>query len=156
MKRSPLPFYIVFFLSGASALAFETLWFRLAGLALGNSVWAGSMVLSSFMAGLALGNLFAGRFGHRVKNPIRMYGLLEIVIGAAGVALVLLLPQFNSILAPVLRPWIDRPEILNPLRLGISFALMLPATMAMGATLPLMIKGLKSADVQFGERLGRL
>ena len=48
----------VFFLSGAAALVFETLWFRQAGLAFGNSVWASSLVLSSFMAGLALGAWF--------------------------------------------------------------------------------------------------
>ena len=43
----------IFFLSGASALVLENLWFRQAGLAFGNSVWASSLVLSSFMAGLA-------------------------------------------------------------------------------------------------------
>ena len=36
----------IFFLSGASALVFETLWFHQAGLAFGNSVWASSLVLS--------------------------------------------------------------------------------------------------------------
>ena len=44
----------VFFLSGAAALLFETLWFHQAGLAFGNSVWASAIVLSSFMAGMAL------------------------------------------------------------------------------------------------------
>ena len=42
-----------FFASGASGLVFETLWFHEAGLALGNSVWASSLVLSGFMGGLA-------------------------------------------------------------------------------------------------------
>ena len=52
---------LLFFLSGAAALLFETLWFRLATLAFGNSVWASSLVLSSFMMGLALGNAWAAR-----------------------------------------------------------------------------------------------
>jgi spermidine synthase len=43
--------YAIFFLSGGSALLFETLWFHQAGLAFGNSVWASSVVLSSFMIG---------------------------------------------------------------------------------------------------------
>src|SRR5687767_7906508 len=50
---------VIFFLSGAAALLFETLWFRLAGLVFGNSVWAASLVLASFMGGLALGNTAA-------------------------------------------------------------------------------------------------
>jgi len=49
-------FCVVLFLSGTGALIFETLWLRLSGLAFGNSVWAAALILSSFMAGLALGN----------------------------------------------------------------------------------------------------
>jgi spermidine synthase len=156
VRRSLLLFYVIFFLSGVSALTFETLWFRQAGLALGNSVWAGSMVLASFMAGLALGNLVAGRFGHRCSRPILMYGILEIIIGICGVALVVFYPSFNSFLVPVLRPLIDQPLIINPIRLGVGFVSMLPATVAMGATLPLMVKGLRSRDDRFGDMLGRL
>jgi hypothetical protein len=44
-------------LSGAAALVFENLWFRQAGLAFGNSVWASSLVLASFMGGMFLGSL---------------------------------------------------------------------------------------------------
>jgi hypothetical protein len=46
----------VLFLSGTGALIFEILWLRFSGLAFGNSVWAAALILSSFMAGLALGN----------------------------------------------------------------------------------------------------
>src|SRR4030095_7186141 len=49
----------VLFLSGTGALIFDTLWLRLSGLAFGNSVWAAALILSSFMAGLALGNAIA-------------------------------------------------------------------------------------------------
>ena len=55
---------LIFFLSGASALIFESLWFRLAGLSLGNSVWSASLVLAAFMGGLALGNGIVARL-HR-------------------------------------------------------------------------------------------
>jgi hypothetical protein len=151
-----LVFYFIFFCSGASALIFETLWFRQAGLTFGNSVWAGSMVLASFMAGLALGNLFAGRFGHKSKQPIRAYGKLEFLIGAFGLGLVLLFPQFNARFAPLFEPYLEQPLILNPLRLGLGFMLMLPATMAMGATLPFMVRGLSAKNSRFGVRLGKL
>ena len=53
------PLCLIFLVSGASALIFETLWFYQAGIALGNSVWASSLVLAGFMGGLALGNLAA-------------------------------------------------------------------------------------------------
>src|SRR5262249_28380666 len=63
----------IFLVSGAAALLYETLWFRGAGLLLGNSVWASSLVLSSFMGGLALGNGIAARYGARALRPIRVY-----------------------------------------------------------------------------------
>lgn len=148
--------YLVFFCSGMSALVFETVWFRQAGLVLGNSVWASSMVLASFMAGLALGNLVAGQFGRRCRFPVRIYGILEVLIGAVGVGLVLGFPHLNSWLVPVLRPYADQLLLLNSMRLAVSFGLMLIPTVAMGATLPLMVSGLTAQDSRFGEQLGRL
>jgi len=80
----------LFLLSGTSALLFETLWLRLAGLAFGNSVWASSLVLSSFMAGLAVGNLLVPRLARRwpAGAMLRGYALLELLIGISGLALV--------------------------------------------------------------------
>jgi hypothetical protein len=52
-------FSALLFLSGTGALIFETLWLRLSGLAFGNSTWAAALILSSFMADLALGNAIA-------------------------------------------------------------------------------------------------
>lgn len=146
----------LFFASGASALLFETLWFRQAGLVFGNSVWASTLVLSSFMAGLALGNGLTARFGGRARRPIRVYGLLELIVAGTGVALVLLLPALTGLLAPLFRPFIDVPWVINPLRLGVSFGLLaIPAT-AMGATLPILVRALSAADPNFGHVLGRL
>jgi spermidine synthase len=63
---------VILFFSGAAGLLFETLWFRVAGLTLGNSVWASNIVLASFMAGLAAGNAIAARHGERVRRPLRV------------------------------------------------------------------------------------
>ena len=75
----------VFFASGASALIFETLWFRQAGLAFGNSIWASSLVLSGFMAGLALGNALVARAGARLSNPVRAYAFAEAAIALKAI-----------------------------------------------------------------------
>src|SRR5262245_19356526 len=145
-----------FFVGGASALLFETLWFRQAGLAFGNSVWASSLVLSSFMAGLALGNGLCARYGDRLRHPIRAYAIVEIVVGLAGGALVYLLPHLGLQFAPLLRPLLDRPWILNPLRFVIAFLALLIPSSAMGFTLPLLTKALTARTTQFGAALGSL
>ena len=148
--------YTVFFASGASALIFETLWFRQAGLALGNSVWASSLVLAGFMGGLALGNAVAARYGGRLGNPVRAYAAAEAVIAITGVGLVSLFPILGVALAPWFGPLIDLPWILNPLRLVIAFLLLLIPSTAMGITLPLLTKALMGHDPHFGAVLGRL
>ncbi len=62
------PLCLAFFASGCSALLLETLWFRETGLLLGNSVWATSLVTSSFMGGLAVGNALAARWAWGLKD----------------------------------------------------------------------------------------
>src|SRR6267378_6174420 len=82
----------VLFLSGTGALIFETLWLRLSGLAFGNSVWAAALILSSFMAGLALGNAFAASSRIRRWRPLHLYALLEVGVAVLGCSLVFLIP----------------------------------------------------------------
>jgi predicted membrane-bound spermidine synthase len=146
----------VFFLSGLSALVFETLWFRLAGLTFGNSVYASSVVLASFMCGLAIGNALAARYGDQLARPVRSYAILEVVIGAMGFGLVVLFPHLNTLMAPAFRPVADTPVALNLMRLTVGFALMVVPASAMGATLPFMVRGLGGKDRPFTRRLGLL
>lgn len=152
----PLLLSAVFFLSGASALIFETLWFRQAGLAFGNSVWASSLVLAGFMAGLALGNAVAARLGPRFTKPVRAYAIAETAIAVTGVGLVYLFPSVGAALAPAFRPLIDLPWLLNPLRLIVAFVLLLVPSTAMGITLPLLTRALTRGTRSFGVALGRL
>jgi predicted membrane-bound spermidine synthase len=146
----------IMFVSGAAALIFETLWFRQAGLAFGNSVWASSLVLASFMAGLALGNGCVARFGARIRRPVRFYAWLELAIAAWGIAVVWILPHLAGWLAPLWRSLLESPWLLNLVRLLLAFLLLLIPATAMGATLPVLVKALRVRDPNFGSVLGRL
>ena len=146
----------VFFLSGVAALLFENLWFRQAGLAFGNGVWAQSLVLASFMAGLALGNLLAASREQDLTRPLRAYARLEIVIAFTGIVLVFALPAIGATLSLVLQPLAERPVLVNAARLSVAFALLAVPTTAMGLTLPLLTKALARLGRGFGENLGAL
>ncbi|MCP4007460.1 MAG: hypothetical protein GY725_25050 [bacterium] len=147
---------LIFAMSGASALAFEALFFRLAGLVLGNSVWAVSIVLCSFMAGLSLGSAVAGRVGDGLRAPLRMYALAELAIAASGVGLVALLPGISASTAGFLGTFADSPALLGFLRLSGGFALLVVPAAAMGTTLPLLVRALSARDPNYGRTLGRL
>ena len=146
----------VFFVSGMSALIFETLWFHQASLAFGSSVWASSLVLSGFMGGLALGSVTAVWKGHRLGPPVRTYAVLEAVIAVSGVALVYFLPSLGTLTTPLLRPVMEHPWVLNPARLLLAFVVLLIPSTAMGLTLPLLTEALVAADPSFDRALGRL
>ena len=146
----------MFFLSGAGALAMETVWFSQAGLVLGNSVWSAALVVAAFMAGLALGNAVAISLVRRWTDLVRGYALVEAAAALSGALLAAAFPLLPALFRPLLAPLVDQPAALNAARLGIAFALMaLPAT-ALGATLPLLAKPLERLTGSYGFALGRL
>src|SRR5437016_12304018 len=86
----------VLFLSGIGSLIFETLWLRLSGLTFGNSIWSAALILSSFMAGMALGNAFAASSRVQRWRPLRVYAFLELVIAFLGCTIVFGLPLLGE------------------------------------------------------------
>src|SRR6266853_500469 len=89
--------YVIFFLSGATGLVYEVIWVRLTGLVVGNTSQAISIVLCAFMAGLALGRRTLGQYADRSKNPLRLYGLLEIGIGLSAALVPLVFRALDSV-----------------------------------------------------------
>ena len=61
---------LLFFMSGASALVYQVVWLRLLSLVFGVTVYAASAVLTSFMAGLALGSWGGGKLADRLRSRI--------------------------------------------------------------------------------------
>ena len=153
--RERLLLSVIVLWSGATALLFETLWFRLVGLALGISVATASLVLTSFMAGMAAGSALAARIGDRVSRPLRAYAALELLIGASGASLLLALPASAPLLAPLLQPLLGTPA-LGLVRLSVSGLLLFLPSVGMGATLPLLVRAFSAGGQRFGASLGWL
>jgi len=147
---------VALLLSGAAALVFETLWFRATSVVFGSSVWASSLVLAGFMTGLALGNAVALRLGPRLRRPLVVYAALEAVVAVSGFGLVLLLPDLAGWAAPLFRSVGERAWLINPLRLGLAFSLLVLPSTALGLTLPVVVAALARWDRSFGPVLGRL
>ena len=146
----------MFFLSGAGALAFETVWFAQAGLVVGNAVWSAALTLGAFMAGLALGNALALRFAPRLGNPVLGYAGVEVAAGVSGALLVVAFPHLPAFFAPVLAPLLGDAFFLNAARAGVAFPLLAVPATALGATLPLLAKPLEAATGSYGVALGGL
>ncbi len=146
----------VLFLSGMGALIFETLWLRLSGLAFGNSVWAAALILSSFMAGLALGNAIAAWSKVRRWRPLQFYAVLEPAVAVFGCTIVFGLPLLGEFLRPIWQTlWTYQPSLIG-LRFIISFLILLVPTTAMGLTLPVLIEDQVLRGTHFGRAIGVL
>src|SRR6186997_689008 len=133
---------LAFFASGAAALLFEVLWFRALGRLLGNTVWAGALVLTAFMLGIALGGVLVARRTPRIRRPARAFAAAEAVVAASGVLLVWGLPGAEALIGGWLAPLAEQAGLLMALRLILALAAMLVPTTAMGLTLALGVRAL--------------
>src|SRR5204863_947216 len=79
-----------FFVSGLCSLVYEVVWLRLAMASFGVTTAFVSIVLSVFMAGLALGSWGAGRVTARstpggARTFLRFYAAAELVVAVSGI-----------------------------------------------------------------------
>jgi spermidine synthase len=148
-----------FFVSGFTGLVYEILWTRMIHKIIGSSPFAVSIVLTVFMGGLGLGSYLAGRVIDRVKEPLRLvriYGLLELGIGAYGLLLPLLLAVFKPVYAALYNGLFQHFFLYNLLTFaGCVLLLIVPVT-CMGATLPILSRFFVTSLSAVGTRVGRL
>ena len=76
--------FACFSASGAIALMYEVVWFRMIGLVLGEAAYAVTAVVATFMGGLALGSVGVSRLASRVRDPLRIYGWVEVGVALAA------------------------------------------------------------------------
>lgn len=128
------------FFSGTCALIYQVLWLRLLALTFGVTVHAAATVLSSFMGGLALGSLIAGRMADRSPAPLRLFGRVELLIGVCALATPVVLGALQTTMAAAAPHLPDSLAFTSLVRLVLSFVVLLVPTALMGATLPIVVK----------------
>ncbi|MEE9294530.1 MAG: fused MFS/spermidine synthase [Phycisphaerae bacterium] len=134
--------------SGAAALIYQVVWNRQFLTLFGSTTAATAAVVAAFMAGIALGAVLLGRYADRLRKPVLVYAGLELTIALYALLFPLLLPTAEAAYAGLWRAALDYPLILNALRLAFGVALLGPPTLAMGATLPLLVRILSPGSAQ--------
>jgi predicted membrane-bound spermidine synthase len=137
---------VLFFLSGLSGLIYESIWSRYLRLFVGSAATAQVLVLALFMGGMSVGAALAGRFGHRIRAPVAVYGLIEGAIALYALA-------FHHLHLGAVRLSYD---VLFPIAGGgveavkwsIAGLLVLPPAVLLGATFPVMSTGILRRDPQ--------
>jgi predicted membrane-bound spermidine synthase len=146
MNRSitvgPTAFYVLFAISGFSGLIYESIWTHYIKLFLGHAAYAQTLVLAIFMGGMAAGAWLAARRSHRWRNPLVTYAIVEGVIGLAAVVFHRVFVAATDASYEHIIPALGSPATAQVWKWMLSALLILPQSMLLGMTFPLMSGGM--------------
>ena len=135
-------YFAIFAISGFSGLIYESIWSHYLKLFLGHAAYAQSLVLMLFMGGMAIGSWVASRYSSKSKIPILAYAAVELIIGLAALV-------FHSVFTGVIDgfyatvlPSVGEPTIGATLKWLTAGILILPQSILLGMTFPLMSAGI--------------
>ncbi len=143
LNFSSFKIFLPFFLSGLTGLSYQLLWQKKLLLLLGAVSYSVVAVFLSFILGFAIGAKIADRLLQKNNSStnysLKLYLFFELCILCWAILFQMIYPTVDAIYSNL--PFLELGEFY--LRLSIAVILLLPATMAMGTTLPLMIDHLK-------------
>ena len=148
-STAPAVARLLLFLSGSTALAFQTLWVKQLTLVVGVEVFAVSLGVAAFFLGLAAGSALLGLRVDRGGRPLRWYAGFEAAVGLLGLGTTLLMP-----LAP--GPFVRLGEAVGPLAWALPAVMVAVPAFFMGGTLPAAMRALAPADRALGRESGSL
>ena len=97
-SRRQLPALLVLFVgSGCAAMIYEVVWLQLLQLVIGSTAVSLGVLLGTFMGGMGAGGLLLPRLVSPRRNPLRVYALLELGIGAIGMLVLFGLPYVEQV-----------------------------------------------------------
>lgn len=139
---------VCFFFTGATALALEVLWSKHLSYLLGNSLFATSTVIGSYMLGLALGSGLLSRGYFKNQPPFKFFGLIQMFVGVYGALSLLIFNSTEGLLKFFYLHVHDQPNLFLALRFVVFFFLITLPVIFMGMTLPLLTSGLKETSYE--------
>ncbi|KPF80210.1 spermidine synthase [Novosphingobium sp. AAP93] len=134
-------------LSGMAALVYQVVWTHKMAVAIGTAQSAVAIMLASFLGGLALGGWMAARWLNSGVDAGRRYAFLELFIAVWAIAVPLLFPLLQTLLIGLLSSGAHLPPDAGWAQfwvyLTIVAAAFAPPTIAMGATLPILVRAVR-------------
>ncbi|GAB5100472.1 fused MFS/spermidine synthase [Caballeronia sp. HLA56] len=140
---------LLLFASGGAALIYQVLWVRQLTLVVGIEVQAVTVAISAFFAGLALGGWLFGKLADRSMRPWLLYAGLELAVLGLG-------PGATHALAHSAALFATLQERAGPLAWFLPFALVGAPAIAMGGTLPVLMRATGASRQDIGSAGGRL
>ena len=146
------PFFFLFAISGFSGLIYESIWTHYLKLFLGHAAYAQTLVLAIFMGGMAIGSWLCSKYSPRWKNLLLGYALSEGIIGLFALLFHNGFVHTIELSYSTLIPRLGMPAAVLAFKWIISSLMILPQSILLGMTFPLMSAGILRL---FPEKPGR-
>jgi len=147
---------IGFALSGFVSLGYEVLWSRILTIHSSNAIYSFSIMLTVFLAGLALGSWFCARRVDQGGQLASLFGLLELGIGLSAILFLLVfakLPTISRTVQEALGPG-RAPLSAVVFEYAIALATIFAPALLIGAVFPVVSKICAQYTSQIGRAIG--
>ena len=145
---------LIFAISGFCAMAYEVIWTRLLGLIIGPTTYSFTIVLATFIVGLALGSLLFGWLADKTNKPLGLLLFTQLAAALLALGVSQLLGNSQFFFAKLIYHFKDQFFQLAMIKAGILFGLMLGPTLCLGATFPLVGKIYTPSLAKVGRSIG--
>lgn len=145
---------LAFGFSGGAALIYEVVWTKVLSLVLGSTVYALSTMLAAFMSGLALGAFLGAKKADRIKEPLLVFGVIEILTGIFGVLTLLAIGYIQPVYASLFLAFNLSFSSFSTIQFLLCFLIMMVPTTLMGMTFPVVCKALVKGMDEVGRDTG--
>ncbi|UCF43618.1 MAG: fused MFS/spermidine synthase, partial [Planctomycetota bacterium] len=148
------PALIIFAVSGFCAMAYEVIWAKLLGLIVGPTTYSFTIVLVTFILGLALGSMLFGWLGDKTGKPLWLLVSTQIVAALIVLGISQVIGNSQLFFAKLIFTFRERFALLSISKAFILFCFMILPTLCLGATFPLVGKIYTQSVSPVGRSIG--
>ena len=140
--KPALAVFLLFTGSGFAGIIYESIWSHYLKLFLGHAAYAQTIVLIMFMGGMAAGAWLATRISPRYTDLLKAYIVVEFVIGLCGLFFHGVYLSATEAAYLQIFPHLGGPMMVEVCKTILAGLLILPQSILLGMTFPLMTVGL--------------
>ena len=145
---------VIFAVSGFCSMAYEVIWAKLLGLIVGPTTYSFTIVLVTFILGLALGSMFFGWLSDRIGKTIWILLITQVIAALFALGISQLLGNSQLFFAKIIYHFQDQFALRSFLKALTLFIIMIVPTLCLGATFPLVGKIYTRSVSKVGRSIG--
>ena len=145
-----------FSLSGFASMVYEVTWSRVLAMILDSSTYAFTIMLTTFLVGIALGSFLMSRGADRLRRPLLTFILLEGAIGASSFMGLFFFAELPYLFLVLYRSFSHSLNLIFFSKFLLAFVVMFLPTLLIGTLFPLVARIYTSNLDRVGRSIGEV